>query len=182
MLALLGWILVAVAGLALLALSLPVRVRIAAETGPPVRLRVHAAPLGGLVPEFALPGGGAPGRGRPGRHHGRPRLRVIRGVPALIGEVLARIRLLSLSAEGTYGLGDPAATGEMAGMLAPLVRGIPTRGRAGRIALDLSPDFERAGLVGSAEALISVTPMRLVPPLARFAWTAFGKGRGWGRA
>ena len=101
---------------------------------------------------------------------------MVRAGPGLIGGVLRCIRVDRFRVDCTFGLGDPAETGQVFGVLAPFVYG--TRWAWGRAdAVALTPVFDRACLEGEADVALAVTPMRLLGPVLRFAWATFGPGQ-----
>jgi hypothetical protein len=170
--AVLLWALAAVLAVVLAVLVLPVRVRLLARTDPAPHAEARVALLGGLAPGFRLRRGAAAGRPK------RPRSGTIG--PGRLGEMvrlgadlLARVRLERVEATGRYGLDDPADTGQLAGLIEPLVQSHPCR----RIRLDIVPDFAGPRLSGRIEAVLSVRPVALAPPVLRFAWRAWGPGR-----
>lgn len=175
------WLLAALAVAVVLLLALPVRITVRAGSVPPtlaLRLRL----LGGLVPEFALSGGSqaqgappaphaAPRNGRPGAGRWAPPAgKMIRAAPALLAGLLRPFRIEYLRIEARFGLGDPAATGELFGLLAPLAYG--TAG-CDRLRISLRPEFDGHCLTGEAEGAVRFVPVALIPPALRFAWAVF---------
>ncbi|MDH3262491.1 MAG: DUF2953 domain-containing protein [Paracoccaceae bacterium] len=179
MLAALLW-LVALLALALLALALtPVHLSVMAQSEPRPRVRIGAAPLGGLVP--AIPVYDSARSKRP-KEKKKPRQRgeksacrkAGKGLPAgggravarLLAELFAQIRFDHLHVEAEYGLGDPADTGQLFGWLTALAQVACRPG----VSLALRPDFGRAVLAGEFDAAVRITPATLLPPALRFAW------------
>lgn len=188
MLAALLWLLALIA-LALLAVALtPVRLSLSAETAPRPRLRIGAAPLGGIVPPIPVydsarkrkkpkkaekPEKAARGKRKRARGGGLP-AGAGRAVARLVSELLAQVRFDHLRLEADYGTGDPAETGQICGWLAPLAYGFGDRPG---ITVALRPDFDRAVLSGELDAAVKITPAALVPPGLRFALALWGPGR-----
>ena len=193
MLAVLLWALIAlglVVAVLLALLAFPVRVRFEARSGPGGQVRVELGLLGGLVPWIALFDSARPGKsrtagpeakkprkkkkpGRAGRMSGR---RVLRAGPGLVGGVLRQIRLERLHVAARFGLGDPAETGRLFGMLAPIAYAPQWLGSKA-VSVVLTPVFEVRCLSGAAEGALAVTPIRLLPPGLVFVWRVFGPGR-----
>jgi hypothetical protein len=153
-------------------------------------LRVELRFLGGAVPWIAVYDSTRPRKPKrkatapkPPKRKKRTRAtgkggagRMLRAGPGLIGGLIRQIRVERCRVECRFGLGDPADTGQAYGLLAPLVFA-PPWGWDGAGAVVLTPDFERACLEGEAEVALAVVPARLLPPIVRFAWAAFGPGR-----
>ncbi|MFW8595065.1 DUF2953 domain-containing protein [Cribrihabitans neustonicus] len=136
-------------------------------------------PCGGFGPRLTLSRRGRPDqsaktRRKRGRRRGgtgaRP-LRVAAAALWLAAEILRRVHICKLVAEGTFGTGDPAETGQLFGLLAPLIYA-PAWSR--RLRFEVEPDFSRACFSGRAELVLSVVPVALLGPAARFGWRAFG--------
>ncbi len=190
MLAVLLWALAALAVLVLAVLALPVRLRFRAESEPVRRARVELGLLGGLVPWIGVADSARPRTAkhkpeRPKTHKKRrtkarasPRTlrRMLRAGPDLLIGMLRQIRVERFLVECRFGLADPADTGQLFGMLAPVAYGGPwIVGRPAEVTL--TPVFDRACLDGRAEIALSVVPLRLLPPALRFGWAAFGPAR-----
>jgi hypothetical protein len=180
MLAAFLWILALVAA-ALLAVALtPVRLNLNAATAPRPRLRVGAAPLGGIVPAIPVYDS-ARKRKKPEKEDkpekaaskkgGRAKAGGMsagagRAVARLVADLLAQVHFDHLRLEADYGTGDPAETGQICGWLAPLAYGLGDRPG---VSVALRPDFARAVLAGELDAAVKITPAALVPPALRFA-------------
>jgi hypothetical protein len=175
------WLLAALACAVVLLVALPVRITVRAGSVPPslaLRLRL----LGGLIPEFTLSGGSsAPGtppashathrKRRPGPPRWTPPVgKMIRAAPTLLAGLVRPFRIEYLRIDMHFGLGDPAATGELFGLLAPLAYG--TAG-SDRLRISLRPEFEKRCLTGEAEGAVRFVPVALIPPALRFAWAVF---------
>lgn len=95
-----------------------------------------------------------------------PPVAVIRRGLRLIGELLGRVRVRHATLDLSVGGDDPAATGELAGFAAPFValaNALP------KTHVTFRPDFRGAGLEGMGEGAVRLVPIRLVPPIVRFA-------------
>lgn len=175
------WLLAALAVTVVLLVTLPVRITVRAGSVPPsfaLRLRL----LGGLVPEFALSGGNqaqvgpktpraAPRKRRRGAPRRAPPVgKMLRAAPALLAGLVRPFRIEYLCIDMRFGLGDPAATGELFGLLAPLAYG--TAG-CDRLRISLRPEFDSRCLIGEAEGAVRFVPVALIPPALRFAWAVF---------
>lgn len=184
------WLLLAMLFLVGVALMTPVFVRVHLSTSPHFAYRVEMRALAGLAPRLTLAEGSRKGSGakpnpEPDPEPAKPKQRrvprlervhgsVVRAVPSLILGLLHRIHLKELHIDADYGLGDPADTGQLCGLLMPLQYASPM---PASVSLDLRPDFTRAILNGSVTAVVRVTLASLFVPLSRFAWRAFGPGR-----
>lgn len=193
-LSILLWALLALVLVVLAVLALPVRLRLHAQSFPMGRIRLELGLLGGLVPWIAMADSSRPRKARPSagagaarpqkartakkrRRPGRGRAaRMLRAGPALIGGVLGCVRVDRFHVDCTFGLGDPAETGQVFGALAPFVYGARW-GRGAAPSVKLTPVFDRACLEGEADVTLAVTPIRLLGPVLRFGWASFRPGR-----
>lgn len=172
LLLILGLLLVAV----VLALALPLRVWLAFDTGAERKLSVRMQPFGRFGPRFPVAGGAdrpekkKPKRKKPRKAQSWRGLRVI-GWPdvrrALAG-VIAAIHLEDIRLDAAFGLGDPAETGHVFGLLAPVIYGGAGCSRAH---LNLRPVFDRACLSGEGHLQWRMRPIAVLWPLARLGWT-----------
>ncbi len=167
------WLLLGAAVLLVIVLVMPLRIEMSVVKDTGWRCAVALRPAGRFGPRIALPRrpgkkGKAEKRHRPGR---RAR-RLPRGVPRFLVEVVRRFRVRSLDLKMRVGLGDPAETGHVFGLLMPLVYSI---GRAGRVRLDVEPVFDEMVLTGRGEAVVSVVPVSLVGPVARLGWASMAR-------
>ncbi len=189
------WLLTALLLALLAVLALPIRLRLFATSAPVRRIRLELGLLGGLVPRIALvdsaraktrqrperprkpekPGRPARMRRRPGRAR-RWAGRMLRAGPDLLTGLLRQFRVERLRADCAFGLGDPAETGELFGVIGPWLYG-SRWAWADPGAVRLTPVFDRACLEGEAEAVISVVPLRLIPPAVAFGWAVWGPAR-----
>lgn len=181
---------VAVAALLLLvAFASPLRIEVRASFGEVQRYSVALRPFGRVGPRLAVVDSTRP----PGAHKetgpkkkqkektpkNRRRTRrdparifgaVVRLVPAIVG----KFSVDRLALDMRFGAEDPAETGQIFGVLTPFVYG--TWGMR-RFDLKVEPVFDRAVLDGDAALDVQMTPARLIPPLIRFGWSAFGPSR-----
>ncbi|MFW8635637.1 DUF2953 domain-containing protein [Cribrihabitans pelagius] len=170
------------AGLCGLVLFSPLHLSLVLQKETGLAFEAAIRPCGGFGPRITLrrrakpPGTGKPAR-RPRKRRGGRQARPLRLAAAalrLAAEILRRVHIRRLVAQGTFGTGDPAETGQLFGLLAPLIHApAPCR----RLRLEVEPDFARASLSGRAELDLSVVPAALLLPAARFGWRAFGPVR-----
>lgn len=199
MLAALLWLVALILAAALALALTPVRLSLRAETGPRPRLRVGAAPLGGIVPQILLfdsarkrpekpkpkpaeaparPKAGLGTRARRGTKPAGTGARLGRELPRLVAGLLGQVRFEHLRVDADYGLADPADTGVLCGLIAPFAYGLPARPG---VSIALRPDFGQVVLAGELDAGVRITPAALLPPALRFAWAVWGPVRGPGR-
>lgn len=193
-LAVILWFLLALGLALLLALALPVRLRLHARSQPVRRLRLELGLLAGMGPSIAMVDTSrrakppkAAKKPEPVRRRKRKKartvgigagrgLRMARAAPGLLGGVLRQVRVERFIVDCVFGLGDPAETGQVFGLLAPFQYGSQWAwGRATRVVF--TPDFDRRCLEGEADVALAVTPLRLLSPALRFAWAVFGPRR-----
>lgn len=177
------WLLLAMLVLVGMALITPVLVRVHLTTSPQFAYHVEVRPLAGLAPRITLAVGPRKGSvAKPTQKPAKPKQRrmqrvkrvygsVARAVPALIRDILNRIHLTKLHIDADYGLGDPADTGQLCGLLMPLQYASPM---PASVSLDLRPDFTRTCLNGGLTAVFRVKVTSLFVPLSRFAWHVYG--------
>jgi hypothetical protein len=96
---------------------------------------------------------------------------MISAAPDLLAGLLRAIHLRYLKVDADIGLSDPADTGQVFGLLAPVIH---SRRPADRVQIAVRPDFTAARLSGEAAAGLSVTPATLMLPAIRFGWRVFG--------
>ena len=186
LIAIILWLLLVMLVLVCLALITPVFVRVHLTTLPHFAYRVEMRALAGLVPRLTVAQGPV---GRPKAKHSsktaKPKRRripsrkrghgaAVQALPNLIGGILQRIHLTKLHIDADYGLGDPAETGRLCGLLMPLQYAGPI---PATVSLNLRPDFTKPSLNGSLTAIVRVTVAALLIPVARFAWRAYGLHR-----
>ena len=161
------------------ALVTPVRLRFAARSKPRWRMMLSARLFGGLTPPLRIIDSA-----RPRRRVGKPALqpskrtgsktsfggrasRALFAAPRLLISLLRPVRLDRLAIDADVGLSDPADTGQLVGMLNPLIYALP---KSDAVHIAVRPDFSGTRLEGDLEADVSFVPAALVPPLAAFAW------------
>lgn len=183
------WAVLIILAVSALLLALPVRITICARSAPSWRFVVRAGLLGGIVPVIPIVDSDRPGvsdakkqkkaeiraRKKQGRRAGGritgPSAQVwLRGIPALLGDLLAEIHFEQLNVQAIFGFEDPSDTGTVFGLLTPWIYGLPPHAR---ISLQAQPDFGQVRLDGRADAAIRVTPARLALPFMSYVWTAF---------
>ncbi|MGJ5620086.1 DUF2953 domain-containing protein [Sulfitobacter sp. MF3-043] len=190
LIAIVMWLLLVVLALACLALITPVFVRVHLTTSPQFAYRVELHTLAGLAPGITVADGPrkdpsatpktrhSPKPARPKRRKTPSRKRsqraAFRALPTLIADILHRIRLTKLHIDAEFGLGDPAETGWICGLLMPLQYAVPI---PATISLNLRPNFTRPSLNGSLTAVVRVTMAALLVPVAQFAWRVYGPHR-----
>lgn len=159
-----------------LVLVSPLRIELVLRKDTALAFTAALRPLCGFGPRVRLSGRRKPPAEaeKPGRKRRYDPRRLVHAVGRLAAAVLRRIRVRSLILDAKFGSGDPAETGQLYGMLAPLVYGsLPAR----RLQVSLTPVFDRAVLSGRAELDVSVVPAALIGPAVRFGWDAFGPVR-----
>lgn len=190
LIAIILWLLLFMLALVCLALITPVFVRVDLTTWPQFAYRVEMRALAGLAPGLTVAQGPRTGPvAKPKAKHSprtaRPKRRrifsrkrghgaAVRALPTLIAGILHRIHLTKLHIEANYGLGDPAETGRLCGLLMPLQYAGPI---PATVSLDLCPDFTKPSLNGRLTAVVRVTVAALLIPVTRFAWRAYGPQR-----
>lgn len=186
LLAVILWLLLGMLLLIGVALITPAIVRVHLSTSPRLAYRVEARALAGLAPRLTLaegPRNGSVAKPSPipakSERHRMPRLKrvhgsAVRAVPPLITDVLHRIHLAELHIDADYGLGDPADTGQLCGLLMPVqyAGSMPAS-----VSLNLRPDFTKACLSGSLTTVVRVTVAALLVPILHFAWRVYGPQR-----
>jgi hypothetical protein len=184
--ALLFWGLLAILAVAVLALVTPLLIGVHLTTRPHICYRVEVRALAGLAPRLTVIEGPrdkavdadrrkksviAP-RALPNIKRGQGHF--ARALPFLVRDILRRLHLAELHIDADYGLGDPADTGQLCGLLLPLQHAAPL---PAAVSLDLRPDFTGACLSGSLTAGVRVTMATLLFPLLRFGWRVYGPQR-----
>lgn len=180
------WFLLGLLAVLMALLITPVRLHATLHTTPHLSYRVDARVFGGLSPELLLVDGGRarttpetkrkpkkkvrhahPGSRFRGQNFGAAGLRLASGL-------LRAIHLEHLRCDLSFGLSDPADTGQIYGCLAPLQFGgtLPRE-----VMLSVQPDFGRPHFDCDIDAAVSITAAALVPHVARFAWQVYGPSR-----
>ncbi|UWQ39803.1 DUF2953 domain-containing protein (plasmid) [Leisingera aquaemixtae] len=169
-------LLAALLGLTVLVLVLPLRIELVLRKEAELAFSAALRPFGGIGPRIRLSGRRKPPETaqEPGRKRRYDPRRLVPAAGRLAAAVLRRIRIRALILDAKFGLGDPAQTGQLYGMLAPLVYGtLPAR----RLQVAVQPVFDRAELSGRAELDVTVVPAALIVPAVRFGWDTFGPVR-----
>ena len=178
-----AWVLLSVLAVLLIgviaALVTPARFGFAARSRPNRRMMLSARLFGGLTPPLRIFDSARPHRGArmPAPQSskraanktsfGGRASRALVAAPRLLISLLRPVRLDRLAIDADIGLSDPADTGQLVGMLTPLMWALP-----GSDVVDIAirPDFSGPCVEGELDADVSFVPAALVPPLAVFAW------------
>lgn len=187
---LLWGVLVAVAVLAALILVLlvtPVTLNVTMRTSPKWRLKIAARLLGGLTPSIPIHDSDrprpkkkkkpspAPERQKKKAGPSRPALarirRAVSAAPHLLIDLLRPIHIQYLKVDMDVGLLDPADTGQLFGLLVPVIY---SRRQSEAVSIAVRPDFTSARLSGEVTAALNFIPVAFIPPAIRFAWRVFG--------
>ncbi|MEO1205498.1 MAG: DUF2953 domain-containing protein [Pseudomonadota bacterium] len=175
----------------LVVLSSPVIVALKFATEPRLRLQLAASPLGGAIPFVSVFDSSArqavqkrraqskKKRGRDGhekkhRFTKRQIARVGRAAPRFIRDLISVFRIKRFRTSIQLGLADPADTGQLLGLLAPLTYAQPPSPHR---VISVRPNFDGAHLSGEADIQVRFVPFLIVPPTIRFAWRVFGVGK-----
>ncbi len=158
---------------------LPVRFRLRGQAGEETRVRLDISTFGGIVPavpvfDTAKKQKGPPKKRKPaGAAESRKSTSKLpyRGLFRLVIELLGQFRFVWIRGEAEFGFDDPADTGTVYGILAPIIY---TGRHAADLDLDIRPDFEKSGISGRLDTAVEVIPIRLLPPILRFGWQTFG--------
>lgn len=165
----------------------PVKLGFTVRTSPIWRLKIAARLLGGLTPPILIHDSA---RRRPkkkpasknkksvtvSREASTRISRAIAGAPRLLTGLLRPIRLERLSIDADIGLGDPADTGQLFGILTGLSYSLPP---SSPVSITMRPDFTSKHASGELTAALSFTPLAFIPPGIRFAWHVFGSSSRW---
>lgn len=104
---------------------------------------------------------------KPGKSRVRPSVGVIYDLAGpmlrLLKDIIAVFRLKYFDIDVTYGLEEPAYTGIMTGFLHAAKNSL----RLGH-GVSFTPDFNRRVLDWNVRTKVSITPIRILPPLVRF--------------
>ena len=178
------WVLVSIsslAGLLVLLLSVPIDLSFSLEKKERFRSRVRIGWLFGLVGKNL--GGGENGKepkeeekpkkqGRRGKRSPRRFLAAIRtrGLPGhslrFARRMLRAIRVRELNVGLQIGLGDPAETGQLLGLVSPVTASV---GAIPGVQMSVKPDFYEETLRGYCNGSVRIYPIRMVPPMILFA-------------
>jgi len=164
------------------AVLLPLRLRLRGQADRTPRLRVDVYPLAGewlAIPVFDTARKRAKkprkSRTRFAARSAKPASRWTgRGFLNLLVELISQFRIAWIRVEAEFGLDDPADTGALYGALVPFVY---SGNHCAGIDLDIRPDFNRHHIAGRIDAAVDLVPIRLVPPLLRFAASAGFRSR-----
>lgn len=174
------WLLAAVLLVLLLVISTPLRIELRAIAEETFRFSIAVRPFGRFGPRVSLsdrPSGSrksanATSRKAVNRALRRPAApRMFRAVARLLTDILYRVRIRGVSLDMRFGVGDPGETGQIFGLMAPLIYGLSGVPRAN---IAIEPVFDRIILNGRATVDVSLVPALLLPPFARFFWAVFG--------
>ena len=183
------WVLLALIGVLLVAvvavLALPVRLAVRAVAEPEARFVFSVQLLGGLVPRFRVVDTDRPRKpSKPEKPARKPKgkkkrrgkgpsgdtiRRMLWEAPGLIAAEFERIHLDRFRLTADFGLGDPAATGEVYGWMCPLIYATPLS----RADITLRPDFTQARFEADLDAVVRFTPFSLLVPVIAAAWRVF---------
>lgn len=183
------WILLAALAIPVLlliaALVTPVKLGCVARSAPGSRLTVVARLFGGLTPPIPIhdstrryvrktPPPTKQKKKEKKASHSRQdgaRVRRVIAAPQLLVDLLRPIHIERLAIDADIGLSDPAGTGQLYGLLTPLIySGSP----ASAVSIAVRPDFSGPRLTGEIVAELSFIPVAFLPPAIRLAWRAFG--------
>jgi hypothetical protein len=101
-------------------------------------------------------------------------LRSLSAVLECLASIIANVRIEEANVSTEFGFEDPADTGYVFGLLAPLSFSGAT---PGNLTFRAYPNFNACCLNGAADLSVRVTPIRLAGPIARLAWRLFGARR-----
>ncbi len=178
-----GLLLTATLGVIALFLALPLRVELRADSAGAPRLTAALRPFGRVGPRIALKRRPATRekadkpraetKRRRGRWQADP-VRIGRAALDALADILRAVRIDAADLNLSFGLGDPAETGALYGRMTPLIHAISA---SPRYRIRVEPVFDHAMLSGRAELDFSFVPARILWPVARFGWVAFGPAR-----
>lgn len=183
----LQWLMAGFLSIIVLAMTMPVKFQLRWRSHPTSHFEVRARIIAGMAPPLVTRSGNrnqttstedTRKRARsPVKHRRTRRLRILRAVraaPDLIAGLVGPLRVESVTADATFGLGDPAETGQLYGILFPLIH---SAAALPHTSICVRPDFSRHTLSGDVAATFRLVPLVLVVPLAAFAWQVFGPQR-----
>ena len=187
------WLLLAILVIAMALMVTPWRIRVAFHSTPTPNLQVRARFLGGATPAATLFDGAHPKeiappeeaeesetRGPPKKEPAKRAdiqrgVRIAKASPRLVAGLLRKFRIERISGDLDVGLKDPADTGALYGLAAPIAYGV---GRGVTRDFTIRPCFDGPVLNGDMEARFRVTPAALAPPAIMFAWRVFAPTNG----
>ena len=182
----LGIVLLALLGAILLAIFMPLRIELQASRRDALSYSAALRPFGQFGPRIPLSKGRAkppqdakvdkppPKKTARRRRWKTHPMQMVRAGVQLIADVIGQFRIETADLDLRFGLGDPGETGQVYGQIVPLIH---CASSLPHVRLCVEPAFDRAVLTGQAALDVSVVPARLVPPLLRFGWVAFGPVR-----
>jgi hypothetical protein len=99
---------------------------------------------------------------------------LLRGLFHLLRDLLRSLRPRRLRVELVIGLEDPADTGRLAGVLAPLrlLFGKRTLGKESNVSIAVTPDFSGPRLQGYSCASVQFVPLKLIALVIGFLFSA----------
>lgn len=179
--------LAALLALLITALATPLRLAVTLSTAPSWRLKIAARMFGGLTPPLTIHDSKRRERRvktpkkapqvektskSAARRGGVARAtRVVAASPRLLTDLLRPIHLRRLSIDADIGLGDPADTGQLFGLIYALTYARPP---GGGVSIAVRPDFTEARASGEFDAEASVIPLAFLAPGLRLAWSVYG--------
>ena len=182
MLTIVIWLLLAGLGLLVLAIVTPLRIELMLTREDAVHGLVALRPFGRFGPRIPLSGRKktaaapkvAPKKRAKGRVWRRKPHRIASAAIQLVTEILGRVHVDAASLDMRFGLGDPGETGQVFGLMTPLIYGTSAMPK---VRVNVEPVFDRAVLTGHVALDLSLIPAALLAPFLRFGWTAFGPDR-----
>lgn len=98
---------------------------------------------------------------------------LLRGLVQFLRDVLRALRPRRLCVELVIGMQDPADTGRLAGVLAPLrvLFGRRTLGKASNVSIEVTPDFSGPRFQGYSSASVQFVPLRLIALVIGFLFS-----------
>lgn len=163
--------------LVMAAVLLPLRLRLRGQADRTSRLRVDVYPFVGTglaIPVFDTARERTKKPRKPSKRSSARSAKSAsrwaeRSVLKLIVDLIGQFKIAWIRVEAVFGLDDPADTGALYGALVPFVH---TGRHWADIELDIRPDFNRQHIAGKIDAAVDLVPIRLVPPVLRFAASA----------
>ncbi len=180
------WVLAALVAVLLAMLAAPLRVEFRASAGEVLRYSVALRLFGSVGPRVSVADSDTPkrrkassfrkksARSRSGRRRRGDPKRIAGAAFRLISDIFDRIHIDKAAVDLRFGAQDPAETGEIYGALTPVIYG--TCGSR-MLQINVQPVFDHPVLDGRAALNLTLTPARLIPPILRFGWSAFGPRR-----
>jgi len=184
LLSILLWLLFAALVVVLLLLVTPLQIQLQLTARPNVSVQLYLRALGGLTPRIPILDGKETkpktdevtkpkpkrkrrNKAKSSKHTGR----LVRAAPRFLGDILNQIHFDRLQIDCDFGLGDPAETGQLAGVVLALTHGLPP---SQRVMVAARPNFERRCFEGEILAVVHLTIAAFLGPILRFAWRGFG--------